>query len=86
VLSDEEKSEPWTSPSCPWADILSCPAHMQGCPEDRPVMTGMHLAMSQSSNAFTRATTSTEMAFVLMLDEFDYRVSYKPWTLELLTG
>ena len=57
ALTDEEKSEPWTSPSCPWADILSCPEHMQGCPNDRPVMTGMHLAMSHSSNAFFCAKT-----------------------------
>jgi hypothetical protein len=52
ALGDEGKSEPWTSPSCPWKDILSCPADMQGCPSDRPVMTGMHLALSQSNNAF----------------------------------
>ena len=55
--SDEGKSEPWTSPSCPWKDILSCPADMQGCPNDRPVMTGMHLALSQSNNAFLCAKT-----------------------------
>jgi hypothetical protein len=52
ALTDEEKSEPWESPSCPWADILSCPARMQGCPNDRPLMTGMHLALSHSSTAF----------------------------------
>jgi hypothetical protein len=52
ALGDEGKSEPWTSPSCPWKDILSCPADMQGCPNDRPVMTGMNLALSQSNSAF----------------------------------
>jgi len=57
ALGDEGKSEPWTSPSCPWKDILSCPADMQGCPNDRPVMTGMHLALSQSNNAFLCAKT-----------------------------
>jgi hypothetical protein len=57
ALIDEEKSEPWTSPSCPWADILSCPTDMQGCPADRPVVTGVHLAMSHSGNAFLCAKT-----------------------------
>jgi hypothetical protein len=47
ALGDEGKSGPQTSPSCPWKDILSCPADMQGCPNDRPVMTGIDMTQTQ---------------------------------------
>ena len=47
ALGDEGKSDPQTSPSCPWKDILSCPADLQGCPNDRPVMTGIDMTQTQ---------------------------------------
>ena len=46
ALGDEGKSDPQTSPSCPWKDILSCPADMRGCPNDRPVMTGIDMTQT----------------------------------------
>ena len=58
TLSVEKRdSRSLESPVCAWQDVDACPKSMQSCPNDAPVMTGIHLATWHGQSAFLCART-----------------------------